>query len=208
MTLRGDGTVTYAGEQHVKVTGEQTWKIDPAAVRALAKEMEDAGFFELQDEYRAMVTDHPTTYTSLKIGEPDEEGQGLRRRTAEAQGHRSEDRRGRRASKKYVDAGRTSWWPRSQSGDADRVRALLADGANVKAADEDGVTLVMRAAETGQRRDRPAAARRRRRSGGARSRRPQRRRSRPRRAGRRQARRQFELILRLLTDEHPDFVVS
>ena len=92
MTLREDGTVTYEGTQHVKVTGKQTWKIDPAAVRALAKEMQDAGFFELQDEYRAMITDHPTTYTSLDDRRPDEEGEELRRGPAEAQGSRSEDR--------------------------------------------------------------------------------------------------------------------
>src|SRR5262245_1552930 len=68
VTLREDGTVTYAGRQFVRVAGEHTWKIDPAAVRALAAEMEKAGFFDMQDTYRAMITDHPTTYTSLTIG--------------------------------------------------------------------------------------------------------------------------------------------
>ena len=68
MTLRGDGTVTYSGRQHVRTPGTHTWKIDPAAVRALAREMEAAGFFEMQDEYTSRITDNPTTYTSLQIG--------------------------------------------------------------------------------------------------------------------------------------------
>src|SRR5258705_4375329 len=68
VTIRGDGTVTYTGRQYVRVTGDRTWTIDPAAVRALAREMEAAGYFELQDEYTSRMTDHPTTRTSLTIG--------------------------------------------------------------------------------------------------------------------------------------------
>src|SRR4029078_13655872 len=30
--------------------------------------MQDACVFDLQDQYRAMVTDNPTVYTSLKVG--------------------------------------------------------------------------------------------------------------------------------------------
>ena len=67
VSIKEDGTVTYTGDQHVKTTGEHTWKIDPAAVRTLAREMHDAGFFDMKDEYRAMVTDNPTTYTSLTM---------------------------------------------------------------------------------------------------------------------------------------------
>lgn len=68
VTLRDDGTVTYLGREYTRVSGTHSWKIDPAAVRALAREMEQAGFFELEDEYVGLMTDHPTTYTSLTIG--------------------------------------------------------------------------------------------------------------------------------------------
>jgi hypothetical protein len=68
VTLSGDGTVRYEGRQFVRETGTRTWKIDAAAVAALAKEMEAAGYFELQDRYTARITDLPTTRTSLRIG--------------------------------------------------------------------------------------------------------------------------------------------
>jgi hypothetical protein len=64
----GDGTVHLLRPAVRSHPGSHTWKIDPAAVRALAKEMEAAGFFEMQNEYVARITDNPTTYTSLKIG--------------------------------------------------------------------------------------------------------------------------------------------
>src|SRR5258708_38935278 len=68
VTLKEDGTVTYSGRQYVRTPGDHTWKIDPAAVRALAREMEAAGFFDLQDTYTSRITDNPTTYTTLRIG--------------------------------------------------------------------------------------------------------------------------------------------
>ena len=68
VTIREDGTVTYEGHQFVRVTGSHTWKIDPAAVAALAAEMQQAGFFEMQDNYEARITDNPTTFTTLTIG--------------------------------------------------------------------------------------------------------------------------------------------
>lgn len=67
VALREDGTVTYEGRDFVRVKGTRTWKIDPGAVAALASEMQQAGYFDLQDEYVARVTDNPTTYTSLTI---------------------------------------------------------------------------------------------------------------------------------------------
>ena len=49
------------------VSGERTWKIDPAAVRALAAEMQEAGYFDMQDNYDARVSDNPTIFTSLSL---------------------------------------------------------------------------------------------------------------------------------------------
>lgn len=147
VTIRGDGTVAYEGGAHTKVLGEQTWKIDPAAVRALAKEMQDAGYFELQDEYRAMMTDHPTTFTSLTIGSRTKKIldyvtgppklKDLEARIDEVAG-----------TKKYVK-GDDKLEAAIADGDAAAVAALLGARANAKAADENGVTLVMRAAEGG-----------------------------------------------------------
>jgi hypothetical protein len=147
LSIKEDGTVTYSGEQHVKTTGVHTWKIDPAAVRALAKEMQDAGFFEMKDEYRAMVTDNPTTYTSLTIGG----------RTKKIQDYVAGPPRLKQLEnkidevsgvKKYI-AGADKLLEAIDASDVAALRALLASGADPKAADDDRVTLVMRAAEIG-----------------------------------------------------------
>jgi hypothetical protein len=147
VTLKDDGTVLYTGRQYVKTPGEHTWKIEPAAVRALAREMEAAGFFELQDAYTAMMTDNPTTFTTLRIGSRIKKVKDyvagppklkdIEAKIDEVSGvlkYVAPDR-------KLVEA--------IQSGNADGVRSLLAAGANVRVADENGVTLVMRAAAVG-----------------------------------------------------------
>jgi hypothetical protein len=147
VTIQEDGTVTYDGSRHVKVAGKRTWKIDPAAVRALAKEMQDAGYFELQDEYRAMVTDHPTTYTSLTIG-----GRTKKVRNYVAGPPKLKDLEEKidtvAGTKKYVK-GDDKLEQAIAAADVDEVKRLLAGGASAKAADEHQVTLVMRAAEVG-----------------------------------------------------------
>ena len=147
VTLRGDGTVTYVGHQFVRTPGNHTWKIDPAVVRALAREMEAAGFFEMQDSYRALVTDHPTTYTTLKIGT----------RTKKIQDYVAGPPKLKDIEAKIDEVSGVKKFVSPESrlvhaveiGDADAVRSLLAVGANVTVADEDGVTLVMRAAAAG-----------------------------------------------------------
>ena len=131
----------------MRTPGEHTWKIEAAAVRALAGEMEAAGFFEMQDEYTSRMTDHPTTFTSLTIGSRTKKIKDyvagppklkdIEAKIDEVSGvlkYVAPDR-------KLVEA--------IENGHADGVRALLAAGANVKVADADGVTLVMRAAATG-----------------------------------------------------------
>lgn len=147
VSIKEDGTVTYTGTQHVKTTGTHTWKIDPAAVRALAREMQDAGYFELQDEYRAMVTDNPTTHTSLTIGG----------RTKKIQDYVAGPPRLKQLEnkidevsgvKKYI-SGTDKLLEAILASDVAALRALLAAGADPKATDADRVTLVMRAAEVG-----------------------------------------------------------
>jgi membrane dipeptidase len=147
VTIREDGTVTYQGAEFTKISGTHTWKIDPAAVRSLAKEMQDAGYFDLQDEYRALVTDHPTTYTSLTVGT----------RTKQIKNYVAgpprlkeiEERIDQVAgTKKYV-GGQDALLEAVLEGNVDAVRAELSAGASARAADENRVTLVMRAAESG-----------------------------------------------------------
>jgi hypothetical protein len=147
VTLRDDGTVTYSGRQFVKTPGTHTWKIDPGAVRALAREMEAAGFFEMKDAYTARVTDHPTTYTTLKIGTRSKRIQDY---VAGPQALKDIEAKIDEVSgvRKYVSPD-SRLVQAIEEGDADAVRALLGAGANGKAADADGVTLVMRAAAAG-----------------------------------------------------------
>ena len=147
VTLRDDGTVEFEGQQHTKVTGKQAWKIDPAAVRALAKEMQDAGFFDLENEYRALVTDHPTVFTSLRVG-----SRSKRIRNYVAGPPRLKEIEQRidevAGTKKYV-SGQEPLLAAILAGNVDGVRAALGAGANARAADENRVTLVMHAAEVG-----------------------------------------------------------
>jgi membrane dipeptidase len=166
VTMRGDGTVTYSGQQHTRVGGTKTWKIDPAVVRALATEMESQGYFELKDDYQAMVTDNPTTYTTLTIGSRTKKIKDyvagpkvlkdMQRRIDEVSGAkqyvfisgaaiREMQAKGWRAT--GDDA--KDWMRRAIYGpDIDVISALLAAGFDAKAADN-GETLLMRAASMG-----------------------------------------------------------
>jgi membrane dipeptidase len=147
VTLSGDGTVAYSGRQFVRTPGNHTWKIDPGAVRALAREMEAAGFFEMNDEYVSRVTDNPTTYTSLKIGNRAKKIKDYVAGPPKLKDIEAKIDTVSGVLKYVTPEGRLV--DAVDSGNADAVRALLAEGANVKAADQDGVTLVMRAAAAG-----------------------------------------------------------
>ena len=147
VTLHGDGSVSYTGAENTTISGTQTWKIDPAAVRALAKEMQDAGYFDLENNYQGLVTDHPTVFTSLTIGT-----RTKRIRNYVAGPPRLKELEERidavAGTKKYV-RGEGKLLDAILAGDVDAVHARLAAGDDAKAADVDRVTLVMRAAETG-----------------------------------------------------------
>ena len=147
VTLRDDGTVTYEGRQHVKVSGKQTWKIDPAAVRALAQEMQDAGFFELQDEYTSH-DDRPPDHLHVA----DDRRRSKKVKDYVAGPPKLKDIEAKidevAGTKKYVEAD-------DQAGGGDRgtVTPRRARAARRRRQREGGrrgrVTLVMRAAETG-----------------------------------------------------------
>jgi Domain of unknown function (DUF6438) len=68
VSVTGDGTVTFQGRQFVQQLGTHVGHVDPAQVQALIEEFYRIGYFDLQDEYSADITDAPTTITSLTIG--------------------------------------------------------------------------------------------------------------------------------------------
>jgi len=146
VSIAGDGTVHYTGTQFVKIAGTHSWKIDPAAVKALAAEIEKAGFFDMKDEYTALVTDHPTTYTTVTLG-------GRHKRVKDYFGpppalKAIEDRIDEVAGvRRYVRGDLLE--DALARGDAALVTTLLAGGADARARDDEGVTLVMKAALSG-----------------------------------------------------------
>jgi len=148
VTMTDDGSVTYVGRGFVHVTGTARWRIDPLAVRALAAEIDKAGFFEMKDEYTALITDHPTTYTDVTIGTRhkrirDYFGAPPALREIEA---RIDDVSG---ATRYVRGGQDDLDAALARGDAAEVRRLLAAGADPRARDGNGVTPVMKAAASG-----------------------------------------------------------
>jgi uncharacterized protein DUF6438 len=167
VSIANDGAVRYEGLEHVRVTGTHTWRIDPAALRALADEMEKAGFFEMKSEYTARVTDMPTVTTTLTRGSrtktvKDYFGAPPALKEIEARidavsGAHGYVRIDAAAIREMQAAGwrpagtdAARWLDQALSaGDAGTVKALLAAGMNARAADADGVTLVMKAAESG-----------------------------------------------------------
>lgn len=66
VSIRETGEVVYVGEQFVNVRGEQRAQIAPEALQALVARFDEIGFDNLQDEYRAPVTDHPTYTITLE----------------------------------------------------------------------------------------------------------------------------------------------
>jgi hypothetical protein len=168
VTVRDDGSVSYDGRSFVRVPGKYAWQIDPAMVRALADEMTRAGFFDLKKEYTAMITDMPTTYTTLSIGARTKRVKDyfdappklmeLEKRIDEvsgakgyvrmnAAGLREKQKSGWRATDGIANA----WlWSAATQGDAGFLRALLDAGANAKTVNPStGVSLVMEAAASG-----------------------------------------------------------
>jgi hypothetical protein len=60
VTISGDGVVRYTGRRFVNVVGERTATIPRADVERLIARFDAIGFDQLQDAYRANVSDHPT----------------------------------------------------------------------------------------------------------------------------------------------------
>jgi uncharacterized protein DUF6438/ankyrin repeat protein len=63
-----DGRVDYEGRRFVRVVGKASAQIAPETVQELVHEFERIGYFDLKDKYTALITDLPTTTTSIRIG--------------------------------------------------------------------------------------------------------------------------------------------
>jgi len=65
VTIDGDGAIAYEGRSFVNIVGRQTAQIAPAEVAGLLERFDAIGFDDLNDEYRGMMTDLPTTSITL-----------------------------------------------------------------------------------------------------------------------------------------------
>ena len=65
VTIDAKGNVTYEGTRFVRVEGRQTNRIAVSRVAALVEAVDRAHFFDLDDKYRAQVTDNPTTFVTV-----------------------------------------------------------------------------------------------------------------------------------------------
>lgn len=69
LTINGDGTVVYVGEDFVKTKGEKETTISIDAVNQLVLEFEKADYFSLNDSYTSFgISDMPSANTSISIG--------------------------------------------------------------------------------------------------------------------------------------------
>lgn len=65
VSISGDGAVVYDGERFVNVQGEQRAQIPAADVQRLLERFDTIRFDDMREEYRAHVTDLPTTTITL-----------------------------------------------------------------------------------------------------------------------------------------------
>jgi hypothetical protein len=114
--------------------------------------MQQAGYFDLQDEYVARVTDNPTTWTSLTMS-----GRTKRIKDYVAGPPKLKEIESKidqvSGVKQYVSQdgkGDDALWSAAADGDGAAIKALLAAGADAKQVRaEDGASLVMQAAASG-----------------------------------------------------------
>jgi hypothetical protein len=67
LTIEGNGTVIYEGQDFVQVKGKQTASLSPAQIQELVSAFEQAKFFTLSDYTHEDTTDSPSTVTSITL---------------------------------------------------------------------------------------------------------------------------------------------
>src|SRR5688572_19820074 len=65
VTIDAKGHVVFEGTQFVAAQGQHTDSIPASSVAALLATARRIGFFELQDSYRAAISDLPTTFVTI-----------------------------------------------------------------------------------------------------------------------------------------------
>jgi hypothetical protein len=68
--IYADGRIHWQGDRDVFTMGVATASIAPAKAQELLEKYRANNFWSLCDRYSAMVTDGPTFYTTVRIGEP------------------------------------------------------------------------------------------------------------------------------------------
>jgi hypothetical protein len=75
--ISGDGDVHYVGREYVRIVGPAERRISTGAVQQLVDIIQKVGYFDMAEEYRyligpdgsrGVVSDLPTTTTSVRIG--------------------------------------------------------------------------------------------------------------------------------------------
>lgn len=64
--IYSNGMADYIGEMHVQKIGLYRKQLPAETISGLIRSFQDAGFWSLQDEYVAEITDLPTTYLSFQ----------------------------------------------------------------------------------------------------------------------------------------------
>ena len=67
LTIYGNGTIIYMGKEYVNVTGERVYNISQEEVQLLVNEFIEINYFALEDRYSSLITDAPSTTTSIII---------------------------------------------------------------------------------------------------------------------------------------------
>lgn len=73
VTLYGDGRAVYEGRGYVDVIGRHEYRVEPAQIAALVESARSKDIWSMASEYRYPVTDNPTYFMRLKIGDQTKE---------------------------------------------------------------------------------------------------------------------------------------
>jgi hypothetical protein len=63
--VKSDGSFRYKGQEYAKPSGDFTGRIDVWRFHELARFIKDSDYMKLEVDYYRLVTDNPTTYTTI-----------------------------------------------------------------------------------------------------------------------------------------------
>ncbi len=138
--IHGDGTVLYEGRGNVGVIGKHRDRISREALLELVGYFRDADYFSLFDRYEAMITDSPSTTTSLAYDQ-------FRKSVYDYVGGQAGMPDAVWELEWAIDrlAGTMKWW----AGNANTVPSLKAEGWDFKAQDAAHASMLVSVAQFG-----------------------------------------------------------